>query len=61
MIDSCELLALPMAQTDRLDDVQLGMLLDALQLGAEITADPEQLRRAIALFARAELNALLAC
>ena len=61
MIDSCELLDLPTAQADRLDDAQLGLLLDALQLGAGTTTDPDQLRRAIALFARAELNALLAC
>ena len=41
-----------MAEGDRLSDVQLGMLLDALQLGKRIAGHPEQFRRALALFAR---------
>ena len=61
MIDSCELLDLPMAQANHLDDVQLGLLLDALQLGAGITSEPDQLRRAIALFTRADRDALCVC
>ena len=42
------------ADRDRLDDVQLGMLLDDLQLGTEITSYPERFRAALALLARSD-------
>ena len=58
MIDSCEVLDLFRAQADRLDDVQLGLLLDALQIGAGVTSEPDQLRRAIALFTHADRTVL---
>jgi hypothetical protein len=61
MIDSFELLDLPMAKAERLDDVQLGLLLEALQLGSGVTSEPEQLRRAIALLERADRDALCVC
>jgi len=39
-----------MAEGDRLSDVQLGLLLDALQLGTRVVGHPEHFREALALF-----------
>jgi hypothetical protein len=42
------------ADSDRLRDENLGLLLDALQIGSGVTADPERFRQALALVAQAE-------
>jgi hypothetical protein len=42
------------ADGSRMSDRQLGMLLDALQLGAETTESPDEFRRALALLAPAD-------
>jgi len=42
------------ADGGRMSDLQLGMLLDALQLSSEITQTPERFRDALALIERAE-------
>jgi hypothetical protein len=39
------------ADGNRMSDLQLGMLLDALQLGAETTESPDEFRRALVLLA----------
>ena len=39
------------ANPDRMNDAQHGLLLDALQLGAKITEQPERFRLALALVA----------
>jgi hypothetical protein len=52
MSDPFELPHFRKADGNQLSDAHFGLLLDALQLGTDITARPERLRLALGLIAR---------
>jgi hypothetical protein len=54
MSDPFELPCSAKAHGNRLTDANLGLLLDALQLGTDVTTHPERFRQALALLARAD-------